>query len=413
MTDSYLILAKVLKNSTEETLKSKIRQLFMALCELRIPSINKFLSDNLTARDILKSCGVNITSLENIDSLQRRAESLMAEPLLDSSELINGYEISNFCKDWKSLMIIHHEVWSTIEGKQLINMILSTFSRIADFSWSSFESGYSKDKHKEILKSIVAIWEWLLNQENYHVVYDVALIDWMLAKLSKIFTPAVNNSRSELYHIGIYLERILLKLVKMNNSDVNEILEAVSFGEVFGQHLQLQYENLRLCQVHKTPPYDDYAEENNIRLNTFKYLLRSNSIKLHSQFIKSNFIEKMVSEYIKNKQRFVSCFDKIDLKFLAFRQWYPLRGESIGFIREVIDARDYAKNIYAEVIQRIDMYLLIPHECQILETYDNEEEFLVQSSLLLLSTLIKTISGDKKDDRFVETINEEIGRAHV
>ena len=43
---------------------------------------------------------------------------------------------------------------------------------------------------------------------------------------------------------------------------------------------------------------DTYVKKNEIRLNTFEYLLRNSEHSLKSQFIKSNFFEKLFSDYI-------------------------------------------------------------------------------------------------------------------
>jgi hypothetical protein len=43
---------------------------------------------------------------------------------------------------------------------------------------------------------------------------------------------------------------------------------------------------------------DTYVKKNEIRLNTYEYLLRSNEHTLKHQLIKSNFIDKMFSDYI-------------------------------------------------------------------------------------------------------------------
>jgi len=43
---------------------------------------------------------------------------------------------------------------------------------------------------------------------------------------------------------------------------------------------------------------DSYVKKNEIRLNTFEYLLRSHEHTLKDQFIKSNFADRLFSEYI-------------------------------------------------------------------------------------------------------------------
>ena len=49
---------------------------------------------------------------------------------------------------------------------------------------------------------------------------------------------------------------------------------------------------------------DTYVKKNEIRLNTFECLLKSNEHTLKPQLIKSNFIEKMFGEYISDYREF-------------------------------------------------------------------------------------------------------------
>jgi hypothetical protein len=49
---------------------------------------------------------------------------------------------------------------------------------------------------------------------------------------------------------------------------------------------------------------DTYVKKNEIRLNTYESLLRSNEHTLKTQFIKSNFFEKLFAEYIADFKEF-------------------------------------------------------------------------------------------------------------
>lgn len=77
---------------------------------------------------------------------------------------------------------------------------------------------------------------------------------------------------------------------------------------------------------------DSYVKKNEIRLNTFEYLLRSHEHTLKDQFIKSNFCDRLFSDYIKDFREFNIQFSKIDIEFLAFRRSYPVRLESISLL---------------------------------------------------------------------------------
>ena len=49
---------------------------------------------------------------------------------------------------------------------------------------------------------------------------------------------------------------------------------------------------------------DTYVKKNEIRLNTYEALLRSSEHTLKTQFIKSNFFEKMFAEYVSDFKEF-------------------------------------------------------------------------------------------------------------
>jgi len=409
ISDAYNTLAELLNNSTNNPLKDEIRKLFNSLIELRLPIINNFLKDNKTARHLLKEANIIIPELETFESLLIRAEDLRAEPLLDTSSLITDKEIASFCKDWKSLMINQSNAYKLNEGFLMITV--NALAKIADFSWNLFETQQSKEKHKVILQSIFGMWEWLVKKNV--LVFEVSLIDWMMGNLTKSLMPSPEKQRDELLGVGILLQRILALLLQANDGKINEVLEVINFGETFGKQLQLQYEGLKQSQINKDPPYDNYPEQNNLRLNAFKSLIASNSIKLRSQFLKSEFIEKAISEYVKDKRKFTSKFEKIDLKFLAFKQWYPLRSEAIGFIEEALKAKYKAPEIYAEIMQRIDIHLLIAHECKILEYNDMEEEFLVQSALHLLTMILRETAGNKRNERVAEVVFDVMGKKPI
>ena len=63
----------------------------------------------------------------------------------------------------------------------------------------------------------------------------------------------------------------------------------------------LEYDFIRHCidnRIESMVLIDTYVKKNEIRQNTYECLLRSSEHTLKPQFIKSNFIEKMFSDYI-------------------------------------------------------------------------------------------------------------------
>ena len=135
--------------------------------------------------------------------------------------------------------------------------------------------------------------------------------------------------------IGAILQNILYQLVRKNDSYINQLLAEVDFGFIFGEQMILEYDFIRHCidnKIESMVLIDTYVKKNEIRLNTYEALLRSSEHTLKTQFIKSNFFEKMFAEYVSDFKEFNIQFSKIDLEFLAFRKTFPIRLEAISLI---------------------------------------------------------------------------------
>ena len=78
--------------------------------------------------------------------------------------------------------------------------------------------------------------------------------------------------------IGSILQNIQYQLVRQNDPYINQLLSDANFGFVFGEQLLLEYDFVRHCIdncVESMVLMDSYVKKNEIRLNTFEYLLRS------------------------------------------------------------------------------------------------------------------------------------------
>jgi len=85
------------------------------------------------------------------------------------------------------------------------------------------------------------------------------------------------------------------------------LLSEANFGFIFGEQLLLEYDFIRHCidnEVESLVLMDSYVKKNEIRLNTFEFLLRSHEHTLKEQFIKSNFIERLFMDNIKDFREF-------------------------------------------------------------------------------------------------------------
>jgi len=82
----------------------------------------------------------------------------------------------------------------------------------------------------------------------------------------------------EMTEVGAIFQNILYQIVKKNDPFLNRILSAANFGFVFGEQLILEFDFMRHCidnRIESMVLMDSYVKKNEIRLNTFEYLLRS------------------------------------------------------------------------------------------------------------------------------------------
>jgi len=104
---------------------------------------------------------------------------------------------------------------------------------------------------------------------------------------------------------------------------------------------------------------DSYVKKNEIRLNTFEYLLRSSDVSLKDQFLTSEFVDKLFSEYVSDFREFNIQFSKIDLEFLAFRRSFPIRLECISLVNTALLLKPQAPRVYSEVVMYARRHFMI------------------------------------------------------
>lgn len=137
---------------------------------------------------------------------------------------------------------------------------------------------------------------------------------------------------------------------------------------------------------------DSYVKKNEIRLNTFEYLLRSHEHTLKDQFIKSNFCDRLFSDYIKDFREFNIQFSKIDIEFLAFRRSYPVRLESISLLNTCLMLKKNSPQVYTESLMYARRHFLVRNEMNLLQTgsMTNKEA----TSLLLFAIVLESNEED-------------------
>lgn len=195
--------------------------------------------------------------------------------------------------------------------------------------------------------------------------------------------------------VSATLQNILYQLVKANKPFLNRLLSEANFGFIFGEQLILDYDFIRHSidnRIESMVLIDSYVKKNEIRLNTFEFLLKSSEHTLKTQFVKSNFFEKMFSEYIQDFREFNIQFSKIDLEFLAFRKTYPLRLESISLLNTALLNRTRAPNVFTEAVMYARRHFLVRNEVSLLRQgkLTNKE----QTSLLLFSVILESNEED-------------------
>ena len=169
--------------------------------------------------------------------------------------------------------------------------------------------------------------------------------------------------------IGAILQNILYQLVRKNSRFLNRLLVEANFGFVFGEQLVLEYDFIRHCidnKIESLVLIDSYVKKNEIRLNTFEYLLRSDEPTLKDQLVQSAFIDMLFRDYIADFREFNIQFSKIDLEFLAFRQSFPIRLECISIVNTAIMLRPEAPRVFSEFVMYSRRHFLVKEELDML-----------------------------------------------
>jgi hypothetical protein len=195
--------------------------------------------------------------------------------------------------------------------------------------------------------------------------------------------------------IGAILQNILYQLVRKDSRFLNQLLSEVNFGFVFGEQLVLEYDFIRHCidnKIESMVLIDSYVKKNEIRLNTFEYLLRSGEATLKDQLLKSAFMDRLFADYVSDFREFNIQFSKIDLEFLAFRRSFPIRLECISLINTALMLKTEAPRVFTELVMYARRHFLIKEELDMLRRgrLSNKES----TSLLLFAIFLESNEED-------------------
>ena len=176
---------------------------------------------------------------------------------------------------------------------------------------------------------------------------------------------------------------------------LNQLLAEANFGFVFGEQLVLEYDFIRHCidnKIESMVLIDSYVKKNEIRLNTFEYLLRSSEPTLKDQLLHSAFIDKLFQDYIGDFREFNIQFSKIDLEFLAFRRSFPIRLECISLVNTSLMLRAQAPRVFTELVMYARRHFLIKEELDLLRR--GRLSHKESTALLLFAILLESNEED-------------------
>lgn len=452
LSDCYITLGRLMlslggkeKKQLEGTLSGEIKQVFVKLCELRNPKIIANLRNIPGMQGLLQEAGLKIPRLRGLADVVATSEKILSMENLSSETIISTLDISKFCKDLKACLMYSK---AELEDEAITKAYRKSgdmLATVANILWEEAQNPKAQDKLTliNLISTIAEIWDWMGNEGLHMIIPELMqgkLLNWILEKLTSILsefrrtgeekpkeylTESLYNQKkirqieqehkfdnSPFMKLTIVLQHIIAILLKRNEDKINKQLEDLNFGQIFGEHLILQYEFLKLTidsQAERLGLLDIYVEQNYNRLSILGYLLSSHSSTLKNQFLKSHFLEKMISEYIKDTREFSVKFNKIDIKFLAFRHSYPLRNESISIMSEIIKNKRNAYELYTELMQRIYRHQLIAHECATISLNQKAPELQMQTALLFFSILLQAeddISHAFKDEGVNVAINK-------
>lgn len=176
----------------------------------------------------------------------------------------------------------------------------------------------------------------------------------------------------------------------MRQPDSGPILASLYWGEIYQRQLTLQFYRVQSIVEQNTESLHMlklYASQSEARLSIFKLLLESPV--LQQQFLQTEFIEKLVVEFLNDRKILDAKYSQLSLDFLAFRECMPVRGEAIAMIQTLFESREGAGAMYDDLILHFMRHKVIETELLLLES----ENHVIQATACLLLELVVT-AGD-------------------
>ena len=383
-------------------LQEKVVELFKYMFEQRRPTIIRDLSCIGASSTLLKEQGLCIPNLINLPEITAFVDEFTRIEDLQPDMII----IDDFLSMLKDLRcwIKHFYAESQIPELKRINALqrcINLVIRVIRILWNDFPNSHdNRADYLVFIKAGLSLMDWLcvrgqekfiFNETNgkYNLEFIIEKCNFALSAfrhpqnnsrvpLEELTYNAKTNKEAQKHRkydmfpfteIGCILQNILYQLVRKNENFINQLLAEADFGFVFGEQLILEYDFIRHCidnKIESMVLIDTYVKKNEIRLNTYEYLLRSNEHTLKHQFIKSNFMEKLFHDYMQDYREFNIQFSKIDLEFLAFRKTFPIRLEGISIINSTLIQKARAPSVFTELIMYARRHFLIRNEVTML-----------------------------------------------
>lgn len=376
----------------------------------------------------------------------------------------------NAFKNW----VLNSEREKVLDNISKIKNVINSLSHILNNEWSE---GLNEKNKNCLVFNIIKLFEWIMKKNYSEFLFpkddESESMQMLISLLTKIRETNINmktiilkiqkmnvstskknlnvsNSSSNLskrkkdlqakpnvlgssYYtlqkiynfISIKMLNIISIIFSKNNDYYNSIIAKIKFGSVFSELLRTQYETISLFLNEDNIDIsiiDNYMVENRLRIAIFENLMnlpkKFDEVKL--QFLQSEFLQFLFSSLIFDFRKFKTDYKKISLEFLAYKNAYPLRTESISFLNVIIKKYNNPNTkteidsfIYDEMIKNIKISHLIQNELAIIKNKIKGNEVLSVMSLfnVILSNkdkeIIKMMGIENAKEYFIYAIKKD------
>lgn len=411
-------------------LQDKAVELFRFMFEQRRPTIIRDLNCIGASSTLLREQGLRIPELISLPDIVAFFDVLSERPEeLQPSEI----RVTDFILVIKDLRcwVKHFYEQSAIPELTRIKALqrcCSFLVKVVGIAWDDYKHAAAERRleYLQLVKASLQLFDWLCVKDKESFLFNeqcgrdnlAFVIDRCNMALSQFRAPqehtqlpledlAFNTKKNKqtqaqrkydlfpFTEIGAILQSILYQLVRKDARHLNQLLSEADFGFIFGEQLVLEYDFIRHCidnKIESMVLIDSYVKKNEIRLNTFEYLLRSSEPTLKDQLLRSPFLDKLFQDYIADFREFNIQFSKIDLEFLAFRRSFPIRLECISLVNTALMLKPQAPRVFSELVMYARRHLLIKEELDLLRTgrLTNKES----TALLLFAIFLESHEED-------------------